>query len=92
VIYVAPSRTLRLSGGLGPLQALGASGTLGFALSPSSSGTKLNVTYAVAGYFPQGMNTLASPVDAVLTEQIGRLKNYVENGSPEAQRGQQKTQ
>jgi hypothetical protein len=92
VVYLAQGKTLRLEGGLGPLQAIGAKGTMSFGLSPSSDGTKLNVTYVVSGYFPEGMNTLASPVDGVLTQQINRLKNYVERGSPTAKQDQQKSQ
>jgi hypothetical protein len=92
VVYLAHGKTLRLEGGLGPLQAIGANGTMSFGLSPSSDGTKLNVTYVVSGYFPEGMNTLASPVDGVLTQQINRLKNYVESGSRTAKQDQQKSQ
>jgi uncharacterized protein YndB with AHSA1/START domain len=84
VIFVAPGKTLRLTGGLGPLQAFAATGTMTFSLSPTGDGTKLDVTYAVGGYLPQGMNTLAAPVNDVLTEQTNRLKNYIENGSPTA--------
>jgi hypothetical protein len=51
-------------------------------LSSSPSGTKLEVTYAVGGYLPAGMNTLATPVDSVLTAQVTRLKNYIERGDP----------
>jgi hypothetical protein len=40
------------------------------------------VTYAVGGYLPAGMNTLATPVDSVLTAQVTRLKNYIERGDP----------
>lgn len=36
------------------------------------------------GLFPAGHGYLASPVDTVLTEQIHRLKNYVESGSATA--------
>ena len=50
------------------------------ALAPVEGGTKLTATYAVAGYLPGGMNTLASPVDAVIAEQFTRLKNYVLHG------------
>ena len=92
VIFVAPGKTLRLIGGLGPLQALAATGTMTFSLSPDGGGTKLDVTYAVGGYFPQGMNALAAPVNSVLTDQIGRLKNYIENGSPTAKEGGAKPQ
>ncbi|MGC2330749.1 MAG: SRPBCC family protein [Candidatus Acidiferrales bacterium] len=92
VIFVAPGKTLRLAGGLGPLQALAATGTLTFSLSPAGDGTKLDVTYAVGGYLPQGMNMLAAPVNAVVTEQVSRLRNYVENGSSTAKQGDGKPQ
>jgi uncharacterized protein YndB with AHSA1/START domain len=82
VLYFAPGKTLRLSGGLGPLQGIGAGGALTFNLSPETDGAKLEVTYAVNGYLPQGMNTFAAPVDNVLGEQITRLKNYIETGNP----------
>jgi uncharacterized protein YndB with AHSA1/START domain len=82
VIHLAPGKTLVLTGGLGPLQSMAASGSMSFQLSAASGGTKLDVTYALAGYFPAGMNTLAGPVDGVLMEQITRLKNYVEHGNP----------
>jgi uncharacterized protein YndB with AHSA1/START domain len=84
VIFVQPGKMLRLSGGLGPLQQLAAIGTMTFSLSPAADGTKLDVTYAVAGYLPQGMNILAAPVNEVLADQISRLKNVIENGSPTA--------
>jgi uncharacterized protein YndB with AHSA1/START domain len=87
VLFVAPGKTLRMSGGLGPLQALAAAATLTFSLSPESGGTKLEVTYAVGGYYPQGMNFWATPVDTVLSEQVTRLKSYIETGNP-ASKGQ----
>ena len=53
-----------------------------FDVKVAEGGTKLEVTYAVAGYLPAGMNTWAAPVDGVLEEQFTRLKNYVETGDP----------
>jgi uncharacterized protein YndB with AHSA1/START domain len=82
VVYVAPGKTLRLSGALGPMQAIAASGIMTIELSAAEGGTKLEVTYAVAGYLPAGMNTWAAPVDGVVEEQFTRLKNYVETGDP----------
>ena len=82
VLFFLSGKTLRLSGGLGPLQAIGAGGALTFSLSPENDGTKLELTYVVNGYSPQGMNTWAAPVDNVLGEQITRLKNYIETGNP----------
>lgn len=84
VIFVAPGKMLRLTGALGPLQQLATTGTMTFSLSPSGDGTKLDVTYTVAGYMPQGMNTLAAPVNEVLTAQVNRLKSFIETGNPTA--------
>lgn len=90
VVFFSSGKTLRLMGGLGPLQGLGAGGALTFSLSAEAGGAKLQVTYAVHGYLAQGMNSFAAPVDTVLTEQITRLKNYVETGNPAGPPNQQK--
>jgi hypothetical protein len=82
VLLLIPGKTLRMGGGLGPLQGIGAVGSMTIQLSPDGSCTKLNMTYAVSGYLSAGMNTWAAPVDAVLTGQFIRLKNYVERGDP----------
>jgi len=82
VLFLEPGKTLRMGGGLGPLQGIAASGSMTIKLSPAGAGTKLETTYAVAGYLPSGMNTLAAPVDSVLTSQFTRLKNCVERGDP----------
>jgi len=84
VIMVMPNKMLVMSGFLGPLQKFGATGTLTFVLLPMHSDTRVEVIYAVGGYLPDGLNTWAAPVDKVLTEQVNRLKNYVETGSPAA--------
>ncbi len=82
VLFVAPGKVLRMGGGLGPLQGIAANGSMTIKLTPADGGTKLETTYAVAGYLPAGMNTLAAPVDLVLTNQFVRLKNYIERGDP----------
>jgi len=80
VVYFAPGKTLRLSGALGPLQSMAVAGSMTIELSAAEGGTKLEVTYAVAGYLAAGMNTWAAPVDGVVEEQFTRLKNYIETG------------
>jgi uncharacterized protein YndB with AHSA1/START domain len=87
VIMIMPNKMLVLSGALGPLQKFAATGTLTFAILPIRNDTRLEVTYAVGGYLSGGLNTWADPVDKVLTEQVGRLKNYVETGAPVALNG-----
>lgn len=82
VVNVAPGKTLVLTGGLGPLQSMAAAGNMSFQLSAEGTGTKLALVYAVNGYSPTGMNTWAGPVDTVLTEQVSRLKSYIEKGDP----------
>jgi hypothetical protein len=82
VVFVAPGKTLVMTGGLGPLQSIAATGSLTIQLSSFNGGAKLDLTYAVGGYLKAGMNTLAVPVNAVLTEQFTRLKNLAEQDNP----------
>ena len=82
VIYVAPGRTLRLDGALGPLQAMGAVGRLTFDLTAKDGGTDLRQVYVVGGYVKGGLDAWAAPVDGVLGLQTARLKRLVETGSP----------
>ncbi len=84
VLRFVPGKTLVLSGAIGPLQSLAAAATMTIQLSPGDTGTTMDVTYAVAGYTPAGIDSWAAPVDSVLTEQFTRLKNFVEHGSPAA--------
>ncbi|MGO9259132.1 MAG: ATPase [Bryobacteraceae bacterium] len=82
VVLLAPGKAVGFSGGLGPLQAMAASGSMRFEISPVDSGSRLEVTYAVGGYLKAGLDIWAKPVDSVLLEQITRLKNYTEHGDP----------
>ena len=84
--YSDKGKIARLSGGLGPLQELGAFGMLSFRFEPAdkakpAAGTKLVMTYAVNGYQPdKGLAPMAEPVNGVMKEQLERLKRYVETG------------
>jgi uncharacterized protein YndB with AHSA1/START domain len=74
VVLVMPQKTLRLSGGLGPLQAMGVSGALTFTLRSAAPGTTTVVAeYAVAGYSREGLGGLAGAVDGVLGEAMARF-------------------
>jgi uncharacterized protein YndB with AHSA1/START domain len=85
VLYVDPGKVLVMTGALGPLQSLAATGSMTIQFSPSAAGsTKLDVSYAVAGYLAAGMRSWAAPVDGMLTEQFTRLKAYIEHGNPAA--------
>lgn len=83
VTMVSPQRVLRLTGGLGPLGLMGLNGNMTWEFSEVDGGTKVEFTYAVGGYYPAGLDTVAGPVDAVVTDALTRLKTYIETGSPE---------
>jgi len=82
VVYAAPGEGLRLRGALGPLQAEGADGTLGWTLKPAEGGANVTLSYVVGGYIRGGMEQWAPRVDRVLDEQLQRLKGFVEGKSP----------
>ncbi|MEZ5553149.1 MAG: hypothetical protein R3E82_19860 [Pseudomonadales bacterium] len=78
VVFADPGRLLRLSGGLGPLQGMGATGSMDFAFTPiDATHTRLNYRYAVSGYAPGGLGPLAQPVDDVQKGQLQRLADYL---------------
>lgn len=83
VVYAAPGKEVRLSGGLGPLQREAAVGSLVFLLSAKGTATEVAQTYTVGGYTKGGWAAWAPTVDAVQSEQLGRLKRYVETGKPQ---------
>ena len=73
VVYARPGQTLRLQGGLGPLQMEAAIGTLTFALEPVAGGTQITQSYVIGGYVRGGADKFAQAVDRVLGEQLDGL-------------------
>jgi uncharacterized protein YndB with AHSA1/START domain len=82
VVFASPGKSLRLAGGLGPLQSMGVAGSMTWTFAPAEKGTTVQLTYAVGGYTPGGFKDLAPGVDSVLKAQLGRFKNYAETGKP----------
>ncbi len=80
VIAVFPGKLLRLRGALGPLQEFAITGVMTWKLAPTDQGTRLTVVYVVGGYRAGGIAEFAAPVDQVLTIQVQRLKEFVDNG------------
>lgn len=72
VVYVAPRAVLRLSGGLGPLQGMGAGGALTFTLKSEGAATRVRLSYVVSGFAPSGFTDMANAVDGVLGAQLAR--------------------
>jgi uncharacterized protein YndB with AHSA1/START domain len=84
VVFVDTQHSIRLAGGLGPLQSMGVAGSMEFALEDGDRGaTRLEYRYTVGGYYPGGLDTVASAVDLVQLGQLQRLKRFVETGAPE---------
>ena len=78
VVFVDPGRLLRFTGGLGPLQAMAATGSMTWAFKAAGDGTDLTWTYAVTGYQPGGLQQIAPAVDGVLALQLTSLKTVAE--------------
>lgn len=82
VVHVAPGELLRMSGALGPLQADGLCGSLTWKLTAAAEGTTVSLSYIVGGFREGGFEQIAPAVEAVIGEQLLRLKRYVETGGP----------
>jgi uncharacterized protein YndB with AHSA1/START domain len=78
VIFADRAKMLRMSGGLGPLQAMATSGVLTFAFTDAAGRTTLELTYTVFAYAKADMAALAPLVDQVTAGQVARLKAHVE--------------
>jgi len=78
VVFVDPGKLLRFTGGLGPMQAMAATGSLTWEFKAAGDGTDLTWTYAVTGYQPGGFQQLAPVVDGVLASQLTNLKTVAE--------------
>lgn len=85
VVFVAPAKVLRMHGALGPFQSTGMDGAMTVTLDPAKGGgTLLELNYNLGGYVWGGYGALPTTADGVLGQQVRRLKNYVETGSPDS--------
>jgi hypothetical protein len=75
---VNPGVVIRLTGGLGPLGLMGVNGNMTWELEDVEGGIKVKFTYAVGGYMPGGLDTIAGSVDWAIGDALERLKGYVE--------------
>lgn len=78
VSFVDPGKTLRLLGGLGPLQGMGLHGALEFKLSATADGgTRIVMTYRAGGYTPEDLSKFVAVVDRVQGLQLRGLGDYL---------------
>uniref|UniRef100_UPI0013D96588 ATPase n=1 Tax=Sandarakinorhabdus rubra TaxID=2672568 RepID=UPI0013D96588 len=80
VLAALPPSLLRLAGGFGPLQALPVGAVLEFAITTENDSTRLAMTYRVAGGAGLKLDTLAGPVDSVMSAAFDRLVTYANTG------------
>jgi len=80
VIFAQPGKLLRLEGALGPLQDMAVAGVLSFNLAPDGPGTRIQMTYRVAGILSMDSAKLAPLVDQVMGIQLGRLRSFASGG------------
>jgi uncharacterized protein YndB with AHSA1/START domain len=83
VVYVAPGKTLRLRGALGPFQGLAVDGAMTWSIQSVAGGTDISLSYVAGGYVKDGFDESSKAVDRVLGEQLLRLKKLVD-GEPAA--------
>jgi uncharacterized protein YndB with AHSA1/START domain len=76
VLFARPGELLRLEGALGPLQEMAVTGVLTFTLAPDGPGTRVTMSYRVAGGLTMEPAKLAPLVDQVMTGQLERLRNF----------------
>jgi hypothetical protein len=82
VIFAQPTKMLRLSGALGPLQEFGVSGSMTWQIEPAGGGSRITLTYSVGGYADRPLADWAPIVDEVIGVQLQRLARYITTGNP----------
>lgn len=82
VVYLAPNKAIRFQGALGPFQASGVAGSLTWKLNEEAGKTKLELVYSFGGFMDGSFEKIAPAADAMLGDQINRLKLFIETGKP----------
>jgi hypothetical protein len=84
LVYFAPGKEIRLTGGLGPLQGMGLGGAMVWAIKPGEEGNSVSWTYNVHGHSTEEyLKQLAPIVDSVQQQAFDRLVRFVETGKPD---------
>jgi hypothetical protein len=54
-----------------------------WSLKAGGGGTDLSLDYTLGGYIKDGFGPWSKAVDSMLSEQVARLKRFIETGSPD---------
>jgi hypothetical protein len=76
VAHTDPGKRIILTGALGPLLTEAVTAVMDVEVTRVAGGSRLVMTYRATGFARGNAATLAPAVDAVLGEQIGRLRSY----------------
>jgi uncharacterized protein YndB with AHSA1/START domain len=82
VAAVMPGKMLRMRGALGPFQGSGIEGAMTWSLEATGGQTDLTVTYDLGGHMKGGFGDWPQKANAMVSEQVARLKKFVETGAP----------
>ena len=82
VVYIAAPQLVRFAGALGPLQASGLAGSLTWKLTGEAENTRVQLSYSVGGFIDGGFEKIAAAVEGMLSDQLNRLKLFVETAKP----------
>jgi uncharacterized protein YndB with AHSA1/START domain len=82
VVSAMPGKQLRLRGALGPFQGSGVDGALTWSLAAAGAETDLTVTNDMGGHMKGGFGDWPAKADAMISDQVARLKKFVETGAP----------
>lgn len=77
VVFVDPGKTMRMTGGLGPLQGMGLSGALEWRFAEEKGGTRITLWYRAGGYTPDDLGRFVPVIDQVQGLQLGGLADYL---------------
>ena len=77
VVFAEPLKTLRMRGGLGPLQGEPAEGVLTITLKPVDGGTRILWEYNVGGPMRYEIGEISQAVDGVMSQQLAGLRDLL---------------
>lgn len=82
VVWAERGTLLRLSGAPGRLQEGANIGTLSWAITKITAGTRVEMTFAVSGFVPGGFDQIAKLVDDSWAGQVRSLERYLTAPKP----------
>ncbi|MBT5218606.1 MAG: ATPase [Woeseia sp.] len=82
ISFINPGVLVRFNGGLGPLGLMGVAGNMTWEFETADKGTLVTIEYAIGGYMPGGLDSIAAPVDGVLLDALDLLAAYVHDAEP----------